>query len=426
MSDQPPAAQRPGDHHSARAAKPITVWSIAPSVYLPALVFEIGNGAIAPVIALTALDLGASPTTAGFMLALLGIGQLIGDVPSGAIASRLGDRRAMMFAAGVAVVVLLGCYFTRSTLLLGASLLILGMCTSMYYLARQAYLTELAPLAIRARAISTLGGSHRIGLFIGPFVGAAAIKLFDLHAAYIVAMITSFLAAGLLLVIPDVDPGRIAPRHGPPPKVGKVIAEHRQLFLTLGFAVLAVGAVRGARQTVLPLWSEHIGYDAATTSLVFGIANAVDMALFYPAGKVMDRFGRLSVALPSMIILGGAMACLPLTHGLVLLTATAMIMSFGNGIGSGIMQTIGADVSPAESRLQFLSVWRVMSDTGNAVGPTIVSIVASVWTLAAGITVIGLVGLLAAAGLSRWVPRYSAFATRAMVRNHRARADPPG
>jgi len=33
--------------------------------------------------------------------------------------------------------------------------------------------------------------------------------------------------------------------------------------------------------------------DRAPT-LVFGIASAVDMALFYPSGKVMDRHGRLA------------------------------------------------------------------------------------------------------------------------------------
>ncbi len=58
-----------------------TLRAIAPSVFLPALIYEIGNGAIAPVIALTALDVGAGPSTAAFMLALLGVGQFMGIVP---------------------------------------------------------------------------------------------------------------------------------------------------------------------------------------------------------------------------------------------------------------------------------------------------------------------------------------------------------
>jgi MFS family permease len=408
------------------SAPPPTLRSMAPSVFLPALVYEIGNGAVAPVIAITALDLGASAGTAGFLVALLGIGQLLGDVPSASLAARLGDRHAMVVAAGVATAAMFGCYLAPSLPLFGACLLVLGMCNATFYLARQSYLTEVAPLGLRARALSMLGGSHRVGLFIGPFVGAAVISLTSLRAAYLIAVVTAIAAAVLLLLIPDVVPAgsarAVRPGHGGH-GLGTTLREYRRLLLTLGVGVLAVGAVRAARQTVLPLWAVHIGLSPEVTSLVFGIASAVDMALFYPSGKVMDSYGRLAVALPAMAVLGLAMIVLPLTGEVIGLTAVAMVMSFGNGIGSGIVMTIGADVAPPDNRLRFLSVWRVMSDTGNALGPVVVSVVAGIATLAAGIAAVGGVGLLAAVVLARWVPRYSAFATPAMVRAARAPSD---
>lgn len=399
---------------------PVTLRSIAPSVFLPALVYEIGNGAIAPVIALTALDLGASAGTAGFMLALLGIGQILGDVPAARLADRVGDRHAMLLAAGLAVLALLGCFLAPSLLVLGPALLVIGAANSTYYLARQSYLTEVAPVTLRARAMSTLGGSHRIGLFLGPFVGAGAIALVGLRGAYLVAVGAAIAAAVLLLVVPDVatPAGPRAVRGGM--GAAAMLRRYRRLFATLGLAVLAVGAVRAARQTVLPLWAEHLGLDAGQTSLIFGIAGAVDMALFYPSGKIMDRYGRLAIALPAMIVLGGAMMAIPLTHGIVTLTLVAMIMSFGNGIGSGIMMTLGADVAPADSRARFLSVWRLCSDSGNAAGPVVVSVVAVFAGLGAGIVAIGSVGLLAAAALGVWVPRYSPFATPRSTRAHRS------
>jgi MFS family permease len=191
--------------------------------------------------------------------------------------------------------------------------------------------------------------------------------------------------------------------------VPQIVGDFRRLYLTLGLAVLAVGAVRAGRQTVLPLWAEHIGLSAATTSLVFGIASAVDMVLFYPSGLVMDRFGRRAIALPSMLVLGIGTMVLPLAHGLVAFTLTAMAISFGNGVGSGIMMTLGADAAPRENRPTFLSVWRVMSDSGNALGPVVVSVLTGLFTLATGIVGVGFTGLLAAAGLARWAPRYSRF-----------------
>jgi MFS family permease len=237
-------------------------------------------------------------------------------------------------------------------------------------------------------------------------------------------VVTAVAAAVLLLVIPDVAPagaGRAGRPRGGGHGLGATLREHRRMLLTLGVGILAIGAVRAARQTVLPLWAVHIGLSPEATSVVFGIASAVDMALFYPSGKVMDSYGRLAVALPAMLVLGLAMIALPLTGGVVGLTAVAMVMSFGNGIGSGIVMTIGADAAPPDNRLRFLSVWRVMSDTGNALGPVVVSVVAGLATLAAGIAAVGAVGLLAALALARWVPRYSAFATPAMVRAGRGR-----
>lgn len=396
------------------------LWRVAPSVFLPALVFEIGNGAIAPVVALTALSVGAGPGTAGFMLALLGVGQVLGDVPSSYLADRVGDRRAMTIAVGIDMLALLGCFLSRSPLELGAALLAIGMSNATFYLARQSYLGDVVPVLMRARAMSTLGGSHRIGLFVGPFVGAAAISIGGLRAAFVAAMIAGAATAVLLLLVPDANLASDRPP-GARGEAGalEMLRRHRRLFATLGIAVLSVAAVRGARQTVLPLWAEHLGLTAAATSLVFGIANAVDMALFYPAGKVMDRFGRLWIAIPAMLLMGGSMMLLPLAGNTATLTIIAMTMSLGNGIGSGIMMTLGADTAPADNRINFLSIWRVLADTGNAAGPVVVSVVATALTLGAGITAVGSVALIACAALRIYVPRFSPLATHAMVNRHR-------
>jgi MFS family permease len=238
-----------------------------------------------------------------------------------------------------------------------------------------------------------------------------------------------------LVLIPDVAPAVDAPRgraasDGVAPSrtarvpLRTVLVAHHHVFLTLGLAVLAVGATRSARQTVIPLWAAHLGLNATTTSLVFGVSAAVDMGLFYPAGRIMDQFGRLAVAVPSMVILGVATALLPLTRGNVSLALVAIAMSFGNGLGSGIIMTLGADVAPAQAKVGFLSIWRTLSDTGSAVGPLLVALLATLWTLAAGIVAIGGVGLLAALALGRWVPRYSPYGNRRMVRAARTLAGP--
>lgn len=394
------------------ARTPSPLGQVARGVYAPALVFEIGIGAIMPIIPLSAVQLGANLAMAGVMVALLGVGQIAGDVPAGVLAARIGDRRAMLVAASLSVLALAGCALAPNLWVLGAGVLAVGATNAVFVLARQAYLTEVIPVMKRARALSTLGGVQRIGAFLGPFIGAGVVHVTNLSAVYWLAVLTSLLAAVVVVAVPDVAAAEVIRRRlaAVPVPLRTVLRENGRVFVQLGFAVLAVGAVRASRQVVLPLWSAHLGFSPATTSIIFGISGAVDMMLFYPAGKLMDRRGRLWVAIPSMLILGGAILVLPFTTTLAGVTAAAMVMGFGNGIGSGILMTLGADVAPAAVRSQFLGIWRLFSDSGSAAGPLVVAAGAALGSLAAGIAAMGAVGILSTGVLARWVPRWSIHA----------------
>src|SRR5687767_2107176 len=78
-------------------------------VYGPTLLCAVGTGAVLPVIALSARELGASIGVAGLVVALTGIGQILGDVPAGALAERFGERRAMIASVFLTAVALGGC-----------------------------------------------------------------------------------------------------------------------------------------------------------------------------------------------------------------------------------------------------------------------------------------------------------------------------
>lgn len=402
----------------------VTLRSIGLSVYLPTLLFGLGQGAIAPVIALTARELGASVAVAGLVVAAAGIGELVGNVPAGTLTARIGERRAMLAATGLLAAALVACVVATSVWVLGAAIGATGLAAAAWGLARQAYLTEVVPFHLRARALSTLGGSNRIGAFIGPFLGAGAMSLMGTDGAYWVNLGAAALAAAVLVCLPDSrhrgiqysgdnhsgsqqsDSPRPAGGGAGHTTVG-VIRDHAPVLRTLGFAAMLVGAVRVSRLVVIPLWAERVGLDPATTSLVFGLSGAVDMLLFYPAGQVMDRYGRQWVAVPSMLVLAAAHLLLPLTGGLATLSAVAVLMGIGNGMGSGLIMTIGADLSPARGRPEFLGAWRLCAATGTAAGPLVVSGVTALATLGPAILVMGAGGLAAAWAMGRWVPVHS-------------------
>ncbi|KAA0889650.1 MFS transporter [Pusillimonas sp. ANT_WB101] len=378
---------------------------IAIPAFGPTVLFGLGNGAVLPVIALSARDMGASPAMAGVVVALIGLGSLTGNIPAALLTSRIGERKALIGASILTIVALLLCVFAVHPAMLALGTLMIGLATSVFYLARQTFLIEAVPFALRARALSTLGGTHRIGMFVGPFAAAGAMHFMGLSGAYWVAIVALIGAGILSFAVPELEltPGRGAGL-AIKPKMATMAVTHAKVYLTLGVGILLISAMRAARQIVIPLWADSIGLSPTATALIFGVTSAVDMLMFYPAGKIMDEYGRLWVALPCTLLMGLALALMPLTTSLAPFVMASMLLGFGNGFGSGIAMTLGADASPPTGRTEFLGIWRLISDVGTSAGPFLLSGMTALVSLGAGIVVTGSFGFLAAALFWRWLP----------------------
>jgi MFS family permease len=364
------------------------------------VLFGIGQGAIMPAIPFSARDLGASLAVAGSVVAVLGIGSLVGTVPAGQLVARVGEKRAMLLAAGVSMGASVLCILASTVPVLFAGVAIIGLANAVFGLARHAYLTEAAPLHLRARALSTLAGMHRVGVFAGPFLGAVAIKFFGTDGAYGIFVISAAVVVVVLLALPDVKHAASSANRE---STLHVIRRHLPVLRTVGMGVVVLSAVRASRQAVIPLWADHIGIDPATTSVIVGVAGAVDMALFYPAGWIMDRIGRRWTAVPCLAILGLAHVLIPLSGTAATLTAVAVLMGVGDGIGSGIVMTLGSDASPETGRAVFLGAWRLCGTTGSTVGPLILSGITAISALGPAAIVMGAIAGLGAGAMSRWV-----------------------
>jgi MFS family permease len=388
---------------------PFSLRQIAVSAFGPSLLFGLGEGAILPVIPLSARALGGSVATAALAVTLIGVGSLVSNIPASLITMHRGERWAIVAAAVWCAVAMALTAWTDHLGLFALGCFMVGMSQAVFSLARQSYLTEAVPPAFRARAMSTLGGAMRVGLFIGPFVAAAAIHQYGLVGAYGVGIVALAVAAVVAARIPDLAHAASAD-HDPAqpqavPSLRSTVRDHHRLFVTLGVGVLLVSAVRATRQAVIPLWADHLALAPSVAALIYGMAGGIEMLVFYPAGKVMDQKGRRWVAVPSMIIMGIPLLLMPFTQGAAGLLLAAAMMGFGNGIGSGMVMTLGADHSPSRGRAHFLGVWRLMSDIGSSCGPALLSALAATLSLGTGIAVTGVLAFAAAGQLAYWIPR---------------------
>lgn len=401
-------------------------------VYVPSLVFAIGEGAVLPVIAVDAVRLGGSLALAGFISSLIMVGTLLGDVPSGSIVARVGERTAMLGSAAVALVGLIACLVAPVPTVLAAGVLLIGIATASFALARQAFMTSFVPIAYRARALSLLGGMFRAGYFAGPFLSALVIQLTGTPAfAFAIHAVACVVVVVVLLVLPDpaaalaeqrrpaVRPSAGAPQVddvgeavAPPVREGliRTVRRHGEVLARMGTGAALIGGLRSSRQVILPLVGVSLAMPESSIALVIGVAGAVDLALFFTSGQIMDRFGRLWSALPSMVGLGVGHLALAVTHdfphAVAWFIGIAMFMSLANGVGSGILMTFGADLAPRHDPAPFLGAYRFTGDAGNASAPLLVSLLTAVASLPVAAAAIGLLGLGGAGLLARWVPRY--------------------
>ncbi|WP_163161591.1 MFS transporter [Arthrobacter sp. Alg241-R88] len=392
-------------------SQPFSLRAIAVAAFGPTLLFGIGQGAILPVVALSARDLGASVAVAALIVTLIGLGSWFFNLPASLVTLKFGERWAIVGAAVAAGLALaaagLSSLIPNGLWLLAVAMAVVGMSGAVFGLARQKYLTEAVPVAFRARALSTLGGVNRIGVFIGPFLGALVMQFSGIGGAYWVGVVAMAAAALLSLTIPDLA---LADTHdggsaGPEPTLRSVAVSHAGVFLSVGAGILLLSALRSSRQVVIPLWADHLGMDATSASLIYGLSGAIDMLVFYPAGKLMDRKGRQFVAVPSTLLMGAALLLIPLTGSFVGLLLAALLIGFGNGISSGLVMTLGADFSPNRGRGQFLGLWRFMADAGSTGGPVLLSGVTALASLGAGISATGILGFAAAAVFAVVIPR---------------------
>ncbi len=377
---------------------------LAVPVYLPSLLFSIGESGLIPLIPASAEHLGADIPTAAMVAGLVLIGTLVADLPAARIVNRFGERLSMIWASFIAAAGVVLALNAVNIWMIGAGVFLLGMTAAIFGLARHSYIAETAPIEYRARALSILGGMFRLGAFIGPLVGALIIQLYGIENIYWMTIAFCALAGMILLATkPEKNPKT------PPNKVGGIFAVakiERKKLLTVGLAASILTFLRTIRSIALPLWALHINLDIATTALLIGLAGFVDFALFYNGGQVIDKFGRRIAAVPTILAIGLGIALIPITSDVAGFATVAVALSVANALGSGLVLTIGADLAPPAYRNEFLGAYRLMLDSGIALAAPIVSVLTIFIGLSSGLIAVSGVALIGAYLMNHYLPKY--------------------
>jgi MFS family permease len=353
-------------------------------VYVPTLLNSTSQMALLILLPLYTLDAGYNAAFAATIVGLRGVGILLFDIPAGVLVARFGEKAILL--TGLALIlagnVLLAAAAHPWLLMLAAVLLGAGI--SAWMIGRQSYIVDTCAPEEVGRAIAVMAGLQRVGMFLGPAAGGLLAAQVGYSVTFIVgagvALIAGLLVLSFTKNVWPTDAAAVAGFRG----AIEVLRSHGKVFATAGVASFSLQLMRAARELLVPLFGAAVGLDVAAIGIIYSLSSAIDMSLFYPVGVWIDRHGRKWSAVSSTFVFSVALALLPLVVGYYSLLAVGLLLGLANGLGTGIVMVMGADLSrDTLHRGQFLGVWRLIGDVGVSVAPLVTGALAGLASLAA-------------------------------------------
>ena len=367
-------------------------------VYIPLLLLAICIGILAPAIPAKVNWIGGGIFLIGLIIGARNLGEAIFAIPSGIIINKLGTRStAISGSLGISICAVIA-GLSHNGYLLYMSIFFLGAFLGLFGISRHSYLSKVVPLNFRGKAFSRFGGVNRIGFFIGPLIGGFSAKYLGFNTPFYIVSVISIISTILMYLIsspkeknPDVEEKQQSV------KISKIIKDNKHSLGVVGTALFVLNLLREARHVVIPLWAFHLGLEVDALGIILSISSAIDMTLFYPAGYVMDKFGRKWTSVPSIILLSLSFALISFVDSYEKLIAIGLILGISNGIGSGAMLTLGSDLAPEKATGPFLGIWRLIAWSGSGLGAPLVGTLGQLLSLSlasfsiAGIGCIGVI-----------------------------------
>jgi MFS family permease len=342
---------------------------------------QLGFGSIMPVIALYARSFGVSQSAIGVAVAVYGLARFLLALPAGQLADRLGRRAGLALGGVVTAAGNLFCALAPDYPTFVAARFVAGAGAALVITTGVIVLADISTPAQRGRLMAVYQGTFLFAVGVGPLPGGLLAEHYGLAAPFAFYAVAGTLAAALaFLRVPETRDVRAAGEAGgePPPAFG---AQLRLLAGRLGFvlvgltAFMAAVARTGALFSVIPILArDRLALSTDRIGLGLAVASIVGLALAYPAGVMVDRYGRKIVIVPATAVSGLALVVFVLAPSYAWFLAGCVAWSVAAGIGGAAPAAYAADVAPPGMNAAAMSAYRMVGDLGYVVGPVVLGV----------------------------------------------------
>ncbi|MCX7623818.1 MAG: MFS transporter [Thermomicrobium sp.] len=342
---------------------------------------QLGFGSIVPVVPLYAQAFGVSESLIGLAIAVYGLARFTSSAPAGWVADRAG-RRWSLFLGGILTALgnaICALAPTYALFLLGR--FVSGSGASMVLTSGQIVLADITEPATRGRMMAIYQTVFFFAVGFGPVPGGLLAQYGGLSMPFwVYAVVGTVVAVLALWRLPETRPvgqGGAREREFVFGRQLLHVLRHRPLLL-IGLVTFGNFFARtGALFTLVPLRAEReIGLDPAQIGFGLAAVSVVSLLMAYPAGVLVDTFGRKVVIAPATLFSGLGLVGFAFAPSYPWFLVACVTWAMASGIGGGAPAAYAADVAPPGMTAAAMSGYRMLSELGYVVGPTLLGVAA--------------------------------------------------
>jgi DHA1 family multidrug resistance protein-like MFS transporter len=348
---------------------------------------QLGFGSIVPAVPLYARSFDVPQSAIGLTIAIYGLARFLLCVPAGQLADLMGRRGTLALGGLITVVGNLLCALAPSYLPFLGARFVAGAGAAFVLTACQIVLVDISTPARRGRVMAIYSGVFVFAVGLGPFPGGLLAEHYGLQAPfYAYAVLGSVAAALAWFRVPETKSAASSSILGLDQAPLSFAGQLRLLTSQRGFMLVSLisfttfYARTGALFNIIPiLGTDRLDLTADQIGLGLGIISIVGLALAYPSGMLVDRFGRKPVIVPSTILTGVSFVVFLLAPSYAWCLAACLAWSLASGISGAAPGAYAADMAPSGMNAAAMSAYRMLSDSGYVAGPLLLGIIADLF-----------------------------------------------
>lgn len=307
-------------------------------------------------------ELGTTKAMAGLVVSVMSLASLVARPWSGWFVDHHGRRWLLLAGPLVNVASGVGLLTLRSVLAVALLRIVQGVGSSMTYAGAGATVADIAPPDRRAGWLALYSVFFYVGFAVGPLVAEPLIDTVGFPWVWVAVMAFCGFGCAVALAIPETRP-----LDAPPPAPMRLVQRiFHPAAVGPGLVMFCIGVGWTAVAAFLSLYAREIGLGGSET--LFLVLSLTVLATRAFAGSLADRYGRLTVALPCVVLTAVSLVLLAAWQAPV--PAHVALVLFGAGFSGAFpaLYSWVVDVAPPEERGSAMSSFNVFFDIGGPIG----------------------------------------------------------